>query len=110
MHLVRSMAAAAAPAAQGRARSAALALAAAFSLPPPPSAAHLRFRLCVRSGRLSPLLFHRWCAAAASAAAVKSCSKREEGRGETQLTSLKPNSIFHSLPLPPAACPAETPR
>jgi hypothetical protein len=41
---------------------------------------------------------------------VKSCSKREEGRGETQLMSLKPNSIFHSLPLPPAACPAETPR
>ena len=54
MHPVRPMAAAAAAATQGRARSAALALAAAFSLPPPPSAAHLRFRLCVRSGRRSP--------------------------------------------------------
>ena len=55
------------------------ALAAAFSLPAavplPPSFAHLRFSDCARwMGRLSPLLFHRWYAAAASAAAVNSCS------------------------------------
>ena len=73
---------AAATAAQGRALSAALALAAAFSWPLPPSAAHMRFRLCERSGRLSPLLFHRWYAAAASAAAVKSCREHGGAKGQ----------------------------
>jgi hypothetical protein len=53
-------------------RHVAAALAAAFSL----LVAHLRFRLCERlTGRLSPLLFHLWYSAPASAAAVNSCTQ-----------------------------------